>query len=272
VARIHPTAIVDKGAQLADDVEVGPHCVIEGEVRIGAGCVLREHAIIRRYTTIGERNLIDAFCVFGGEPQDLKFDPRTVSHLRIGNDNVFRESVTISRGSREANATVVGNKTYWMALAHAGHDATIHDQVILTNGAAVGGHAEVGQRAILSGHVTVHQFCWIGEGVMTQGQSGFSTHLPPFTMGANINKLVGLNTVGLRRNPEITDTDRKQIKEAFRLLYRSGLGGQGALEEMDARTDWGAPAARFREFLRRVLEAKPPYNRGLCQLRSGADP
>ncbi|MHC4983945.1 MAG: acyl-ACP--UDP-N-acetylglucosamine O-acyltransferase, partial [Planctomycetota bacterium] len=137
--KVHPTAIVHDDAKLADDVEVGPHCVIESDVEIATGCRLREHVIVRRYTTVGMRNLIDAFCVLGGEPQDLKFDPATVSYLRIGDDNVFREGVTISRATGEGNVTVVGNKTYWMALTHAGHNTIIEDEAILINGAAVGG-------------------------------------------------------------------------------------------------------------------------------------
>ena len=268
MARIHPTAIVHKGAKLADDVEVGPFCIIEDDVEIGAGCRLRENVIIRRHTTIGERNSIDPFCVFGGEPQDLKFKSDMVSYVRIGSNNVFREGVTISRATGDGNATVIGNRIYWMCHSHAGHNAVIEDEAILTNCCAVGGHATVGKRAILSGSVLVHQYCWIGEGVITQGNAGFSAHLPPFTIGTDINKVVGLNTVGLHRNPEITAADREQIKEAFRLVYRSGLPTAKSLAEMDARTDWGQPAKRFRDFIRRVLEAKPPYDRGLCQLRA----
>lgn len=270
MARIHPTAIVHEGARLADDVEVGPHCVIESDVQIGPGCRLREHVIVRRYTTIGRCNLIDAFAVLGGEPQDVKFDPTTVSYLRIGDENVFREGVTISRATGEGKATVVGNKTYWMALSHAGHNAVIEDKVILVNGAAVGGHATVGRGAILSVHVGVHQFCWIGEGAMTQGNSGYSAHLPPFTIGAAINRLVGLNTVGLQRNPEMTEKDRDEIKEAFRLIFRSKLTAARAVSELNARTDLGAPACRFRDFIRRALEAQPPYDRTLCRLRARA--
>ncbi|MHC4984297.1 MAG: hypothetical protein ACYTF6_14170, partial [Planctomycetota bacterium] len=142
------------------------------------------------------------------------------------------------------------------------------DEAILINGAAVGGHATVGRRAILSGHVMVHQFCWIGECVMTQGNAGFSTHLPPFTMGAGINKVIGLNTIGLRRNPEISAKDHEEIKQAFKLLYRSKLTPARAVEEMFAKPDLGAPARRFCEFIRRALEAKPPYNRGLSQVRA----
>ena len=270
MARIHPTAIIHDGATIADDVEIGPYCVVEPDVEIGAACRLREHVIIRRYTTIGQRNSFDAFCVIGGEPQDLKFKPETVSYVRIGDDNTFREGVTISRATGDGKATVVGSRNYWMALAHIGHNVTVEDDIILTNGVAIGGHVTIGRRVVISAHVGVHQFCWIGEGAMLQGNGAITTHVPPFTIIAGLNRLVGLNTVGLHRNPEIAQLDREQIKEAFKLVYRSGLTRKAALAEMDARTDWGSPAKKFRDFIRRALEAQPPYDRGLCQLRARA--
>lgn len=271
--KIHPTAVVHPDAKLGDDVEVGPYCVIESDVTLGAGCVLREHVVVRRYTTLGRGNFLDAGVVLGGAPQDLKFDPDTVSYLRVGDDNVFREFVTVSRATGRGKATVIGSRTYWMACAHAGHEAVVEDEVILVNGAGVGGHAAVGRRAILSAQVHVHQFTWIGEMVMARGHSGFSCHVPPFVLcGEGINHVLGLNAVGLRRAEEITDEDRRQIKQAFSVTYRSGLRREEALARMDAHTEWGAPAGRFRQFIRRVHEAAEPYNRGLCRLwkRSGA--
>jgi len=266
--RIHPTAIIQSSAELAEDVEVGPYCLIEADVSVGAGCLLRSHVVLRRYTSMGKGNVVDAGCVLGGEPQDLKFDPATVSYLRIGDGNIFREGVTISRATGGGNSTRVGSRTYWMAGAHAGHNATVEDGVILANGCAVGGHATVGAGAILSAHVGVHQFCWVGERVMSQGHAGVSTHVPPYVLiSGDINSVVGLNTVGLRRAPGFTDDDRRQIKEAFCLAYRAGLTTPKALERMDACTDWGAPAAHFRDFIRRVLAAPKPFNRGLCPLR-----
>ena len=267
--RIHPTALVHGGAQLADDVEIGPYCLVEADVSIGAGTVLRDHAVVRRHTTLGRGNFVDAFAVLGGEPQDLKFDPKTISYLRIGDDNIFREGVTISRATGEGQATVVGNKTYWMAGAHAGHNSVAEDQVILINQAAVAGHATIGRRAILSAHVVVHQFCWVGELVMIQGNGGLSMHAPPYVMIANINQVVGLNVVGLRRAPDISEPDRRQIREAFNLTYRRGLSRQAAIEAMDAHGEWGQAADKFRQFVRRVQAAEKPYNRGLCPLGSG---
>ena len=237
-------------------------------MEIGAGSRLSNHVAIRRYTTLGQNNLVDAFAVLGGCPQDYKFDPSSVTYLRIGDDNIFREGVTISRATGQGNATVVGNKTYWMANAHAGHNAVIEDEAILVNGCAVGGHASIGRKANLSAHSLVHQFCWVGEMTMLQGNAGTSTHVPPYVILAGINRIVGLNVVGLRRAEHLTGEDVHQIKEAFRLTYRSGLTSSKALEKMDECTDWGVAADKFRQFVRRVLTAEPPYDRPLCQLGS----
>jgi UDP-N-acetylglucosamine acyltransferase len=266
--KIHPTAIVDPSARLADDVEIGPSCIVEDDVQIGPGSVLRSHAIIRKHVTMGKGNLVDPFTVLGGEPQDLKFNPQTVSFLRIGDDNVFREGVTISRATGEGLSTVVGSRTYWMTGSHAGHNATIEDEVILINQSAVAGHATIGRRAILSAHVGIHQFCWVGEMVMSQGNSASGSHVPPYTIMAGVSEVIGLNSVGLRRAADITDKDRAEIKEAFRLTYRASLTPAKALVKMDAHSEWGAAAGKFRDFVRQVLDAKPPFKRPLCSLRS----
>lgn len=267
MARVHPTAIVDPAAELADDVEVGPYCIVEGDVKIGPGCRLRSHVVLRRYTTLGKGNFLDAFVSLGGEPQDYKFDPATVTYLRIGDNNIMREAVTISRATGKGNATVVGSGTYWMVGSHAGHNVVVGDRVVLVNSVGVAGHAEIGARAILSGHVLVHQYTWIGEMVMSQGNAATSMHVPPYCLFAGINQVAGLNTVGLQRAEQITAEDRKQIKEAFALTYRSGLSPAQALEKMDRCTDWGEAAGKFRRFVRRAMSAEPPYDRGLCRLR-----
>ncbi len=267
MASIHATAIVDPQAELAEDVEVGPYCVVEGDVKIGAGTVLRPHVIVRRYTTLGEGNFVDSFTVLGGEPQDLKFDPATVSSVRIGDFNRFREGVTIQRATGDGGETRVGNRTFWMATSHAGHNSEVHDEAVLVNGAMLGGHATLGRAAILSGNVGVHQFTWIGERVMSRGNAGASMHVPPYVLISDINRVVGLNAVGLRRAPDLSREDCRQIREAFNITYRSGLTPANALKRMDACGNWGEGAGKFREFVRRVIAAQPPYNRGLCPMR-----
>jgi len=265
--KVHSTAIVHPTAILSDDVEIGAYGVVEADVVIGPGTVLREHAILRRYTTIGRNNIVDSYAVLGGLPQDIKFNPGTTSYLRVGDDNVFREGVTISRATGEGEATIVGNRTYWMTAAHAGHNAVIEDDAILVNGSALAGHTVLGRGAMLSAHVVVHQFCWVGEGAMSQGNSATSMHIAPFTLFAGVNKVVSLNVVGIRRSKEVTERERRQIREAFDLTYRSSLNLSDALRAMNERTEWGPAAARFRDFVRRVVSAQPPYKRGLCPLR-----
>jgi UDP-N-acetylglucosamine acyltransferase len=264
MGKIHPTALVGSGATLADDVEVGPYAIVEADVTVGPGTILRPYAVVRRYTTLGAGNILDSGAVIGGDPQDLKFDPATESYVRIGDNNVFREGVTISRATGEGLATVVGNNTYWMANSHAGHNCEIHDNVILPNSAAIGGHCTIGAGTILSANGATHQFVWVGEKVMFQGGAMTTMHMPPYVTCAQVNNVVSLNTIGLRRSPEFSAEDRRQIKEAFVITYRRGLTPTEALAKMDECTDWGAAAGRFRDFVRKVLAAKPPFQRGLC--------
>ena len=264
MAKIHPAADVHPNAKLAEDVEVGAFAVIEDEVQIGDGSIIRSHAIIRRYTNMGSNNFVDSFAVLGGEPQDLKFDLSTLSYLEIGDSNTFREGVTISRATGEGEKTIVGNNTLWMSNSHAGHNSIIDDNVILVNGSLVAGHCTIGRGSILPANGAIHQFCWVGENAMFQGGTEVGMHIPPFVIVAGVNNVVALNIIGLKRRDDISPQDRQQIKEAFKITYRSGLPLKGVIEEMDKKTNWGLPAQSFREFVRRVSEASAPFNRGLC--------
>jgi UDP-N-acetylglucosamine acyltransferase len=257
---------VDPRAHLGDDVEVGPGCIIEPDVEIGAGTVLREYAIIRRYTTLGRGNYVDTGCVLGGLPQDLKFSPQTVTYLKIGDNNVFRERVTISRATKPGGATTVGSGTYWMESSHAGHDSAVHDGAILVNGSALAGHTVLERKATISAHTGIHQFCWVGEMSFGQGNSACTQHVPPFVMWAGRNQVIGLNVVGMRR-AGLSAQDRAEVKEAFSILYRRGLPMNKVLEVMDQCKDWAPAAASFRQFVRRVHQAARPFNRGLMRAR-----
>jgi len=267
-ARIHPTAIVDDGARLGEDVVIGPHVIVERDVVIGDRCELMVGAVVHRHTTLGAGNVVGPYCVLGGVPQDTKFDPDSATFLRIGSGNVFREYVTVSRATTPGGATVIGEGCYFMTQSHVGHDSTVADRVIMTNNAALAGHVELGAGAILSANASVHQFCWVGELVMMRGCSGASQHIPPFVTVRDINAVVGLNVVGLRRASDVTAEDRRQVQQAYRLLYRSGLTPTKALAEMDACDGWGGPASRFREFIRRVVSARGPNGRGLVRRRT----
>ena len=262
---IHPTAIVAETAQVGEDVRIGPYAIVEDDTRIGDGCRIHAAAILRRGTRLGRRNVVYAHAVLGGEPQDFKFDATQESRVEIGDDNVFREGVTINRGTGPGSATVIGDSNFFMTCSHVGHNSVVGSNCIMTNGSALAGHVELGDRAILSANVVIHQFCWVGEMVMSRGNAASAMHVPPYCMLGGVTELNGLNRIGLRRAPHLTDTDRSEIREAYKLLYRTGLPAAKALAEMDDRTDWGEPAGRFRDFVRRVLAAEPPYNRGLCK-------
>lgn len=265
--KINPTAQVHAGAKIAQDTEIGPWCVVEDNVTIGSGTVLRENVIVRQYTTMGVNNYVDAYSVLGGAPQDFKFQPSTKSFLQIGDGNVFREHVTINRATGEGNSTIIGNRNFWMTGCHAGHNAIVEDDSVMVNRSALGGYALLSSKAFLSAHVGVHQFCWVGTMAMSQANCITTSHVPPYCMFAGVNEIVGLNKVGLRRAQHISAEDRKQVKDAFSLLYRSCLTPRAALEKMDACTDWGAAADEFRKFIRKVINAKPPFNRSLSRFR-----
>ncbi|MCP4375267.1 MAG: acyl-ACP--UDP-N-acetylglucosamine O-acyltransferase [bacterium] len=266
MSKIHPTAIIDPSAELDSTAEIGPYCVIEGDVRIGADTVLHPHVVIRSHTEIGENNQIDSFSVMGGDPQDYGYKPETISYLKIGNNNIIREAVTMNRATGDGNTTVIGNNTMWMAGSHAGHNCVVADNVVCANGVALAGYSQIARKVILSGGAMVHQFTWIGEMVMTQGKAGISSHVPPYClMAAGINILIGLNSVGLRRAEHITKEDIRQIKEAFDITYRSGLSKMQILEKMDACSDWGEAADKFRDFIHKVVDAEKPFQRALCR-------
>jgi UDP-N-acetylglucosamine acyltransferase len=271
MATIHPTADIHPDAKIDKDVEVGANAIIEQDVVIGSGSIIRPYSIIGRYTSMGKNNYVDSFSVLGGEPQDLKFDKKTISHLEIGDNNTFREGVTISRATGEGEKTVVGDNTLWMSNSHAGHNSIVHDHVILVNGSLVAGHCTIGKGAILPANGAIHQFCWIGENAMFQGGAFASMHVPPFVVCSGHNNVVALNTVGLRRRTDLTVKDRQEVKEAFKITYKSGNSLKEALDEMRQRKEWGIAAKSFRDFIENVSQAEPPFNRGLCSHLSRSD-
>jgi UDP-N-acetylglucosamine acyltransferase len=177
---IHPTAIVDPSAQLGQHVEIGPYAVIESDVTLGDNCRISAHVVIRRYVTMGPNCRVHPGAVIGDTPQDLAFKETDPSYVRIGAGCVFREFVTIHRGTKPETATEIGNGCYFMACSHAAHNVRVGDNVILANGALLGGYAEIGERAFLSGNVAVHQFCRVGRLAMMGGNSATSKDVPPF--------------------------------------------------------------------------------------------
>jgi UDP-N-acetylglucosamine acyltransferase len=220
--RIHETAIVDPSARLGDDVVVGPYCIVGPDVEIGAGTELASHVRLDGPLTCGSGNRFFHGAAIGGTPQDLKYAGAR-SSVRIGNDNVFREFVTVNRATDENRETFIGDRNLLMAYVHVAHDCVIHDNVILANSVNLAGHVEIEDHAIVGGVTPVHQFVRIGCYAIVGGGSRVPKDMPPYLKAAgNPLRVVGPNTVGLERH-SFDPTVRKALKDAFRILYRSSL-------------------------------------------------
>ncbi len=246
---IHPTAIVSPDARIGENVQIGPYSIVEADVTVGDDCILENHVVIRRGTTLGRNNRVFDGAVLGGMPQHVHI-PERPGRLLVGDGNVFRENVTVHRALETEEATVLGNGNLLMVNAHVAHDCLLEDQVILTNNVMLGGHVKVGNRAFLSGGVAVHQFCQIGQLAMIGGQAHLPKDVPPFVTVDGLSSLVvGLNLIGLKRAGYDAEAI-KVLKQAYRVVYRSGLSWKEILERLEADFSDG-PAAAFGQFLSR---------------------
>ena len=261
--KIHSTAIVDRHAQLGNNVEIGPYTCVGAEVSLGDRSIVQSHAVLEGAVDLGSDNFIGPGTIIGTWPQDLSFDPKTKSSVRIGTRNVIREHVTIHRGTAEGSATSMGDDNYLMAGAHLGHNCSIANKVIIANNCLLGGYVQVEDGAFLGGGCVFHQHMRVGRMAIAQGRSAFGKDIPPFVIAAERNYVVGLNVIGLRR-AGFSPQDRDEIKTAFRLLYTSGLNVGQAIEK-SATMNVGSAA---REFFKFVANAK---ERGICPLKRGAD-
>jgi len=261
--KIHPTAIVDPGAQIGSDVEIGPFSIVGPQAMIGEETIVQSHVVIEGEVVVGTRNLIGHGAIIGAPPQDFSFLPERKTRVEIGNDNIIREYCTIHRGSPEGSTTKIGSNIFLMAGAHIGHNCFIGNNVIIANNCLLAGHVRVDEGAFLGGGSTFHQHMHIGRLVMVQGSSAFGKDLPPFVMAAERNAVFGINVLGLRR-ASFSPKDRDEIKAAFKLIYLSGLNITQALEKA-ATMKLGPPAREFMDF---VANAK---KRGICPLRRGGD-
>jgi len=257
--KIHQTAIVDSGARIGPNVEIGPFSVIGSQVTVENGSVIQSHVVVEGEVSIGAGNFIGHGAIIGAPPQDVSFSPDRKTRIQIGNENVIREYCTIHRGSAEGSATSIGDKNFLMASAHVGHNCVIGNNVTIANNCLLAGHVRVDDGAFLGGGSTFHQFMHIGRLVMVQGSSAFGKDIPPFVIAAERNSVFGLNVVGLRR-AGFSAQDRDEIKAAFKLLYSSGLNISQALERASVM-NFAAPA---REFFAFVANAK---KRGICPLK-----
>jgi UDP-N-acetylglucosamine acyltransferase len=243
---IHPLAVVSPHAELGTNVRIGPFCVVEAGVVLGDGCNLSGRATIKSGTVVGRDNLIMEGTVLGGMPQHLHM-PEHPGTTRIGDGNVFRENCTVHRALAAGNETRVGNRCLLMVGAHVAHDCVVEDGVVLTNGSMLGGHVTVGEKAYVGGGVGVHQFCRIGRLAMIGGCARIIQDVPPFTMiDGDTAMVVGLNKVGLRRAGFALD-DVKQLKQAYRVIYRNGLMWKEMLDALQTQFTHG-PAAEYLPF------------------------
>ncbi|MBI4327272.1 MAG: acyl-ACP--UDP-N-acetylglucosamine O-acyltransferase [Chloroflexi bacterium] len=217
---IHPSALIHPEADIDPTARIGPYCVIDRQVVLGAHCELGPQVHLTGHTVIGTHNRFHAGCVMGDAPQDLKYKGETTG-LRIGDHNIFREHVTVHRSNKSSEETVIGSHNFLMVNSHVGHNCRLGHHVILANGALLGGHVTVDDRAFISGNCLVHQFVRIGTLALMQGGAAVSKDLPPFTVAWGYNSICGLNTVGLRR-AGVTGEQRLELKRLYHALFRSG--------------------------------------------------
>ena len=227
--QIHPTAIVDPGAQIGAGSQIGPYCVIGPNVALGENCWLQHHVTLCGPMRAGARNKFYAYCSIGQQTQDLKYKGEP-TYLEIGDENTFREFVTVNRSTTAQGRTRIGSRGNFLAYSHIGHDCTVGDEVVFSNNGTLAGHVEVGDNAVMGGLTAVHQFCRIGRFAITGGCSKIVQDVPPFMIAdGNPAEIRGVNSVGLERKGYPLEKV-KPIKEAFRLLFRSKFNTGQAIE------------------------------------------
>jgi UDP-N-acetylglucosamine acyltransferase len=229
---IHPTAIIAPEAELGEGVVVGPFCIIDGPARIGPECVLKPHVLLCGAVTMGRGNTVFTGAVIGEQPQHVKYAGELTS-VEIGDHNIFRENVTIHRGTKATGKTIIGSHNFFMAGSHVAHDCVVGNDCILANNALVAGHCVLADNVFLSGNSAIHQFVRLGRLSLLSGCAGSSKDIPPFIMQRGYNLVVGVNVVGMRR----AGLNAKQIngvRRTYHLLFRLGLTLPIAMDQAQA--------------------------------------
>ncbi len=251
MALIHPTAIIEPGSRLADDVKVGAYSVIGPNVEIGEGTEIGPHVVIEGHTRIGRKNRIFQFSSLGGIPQDKKYAGEP-TRLEIGDNNLIRECCTFNIGTvQDEGVTRVGNNNWIMAYVHLAHDCQVGNGIVLANSVQLAGHVEVDDYAILGAYVGAHQFCKVGAHVMVGAGSLLFQDLPPYVMvGGNPATPHGINSEGLKRRGFSSPTIMA-IKRAYKTLYRSGLSLEQAVTEITTQSAEYPELKVFTDFIAR---------------------
>jgi UDP-N-acetylglucosamine acyltransferase len=246
---IHPTAIVDSQSKIENGCKVGPYAIIEEGAILGSNCQIEAHAIIKKGTILGKEVKVGHFAVIGGDPQHLSFDPSLKSKVQIGDYVRIGEGVTVHRSIYADGITKIGDQSYLMGYSHVGHDGCLENEVILANGALVGGHVSIGANTFIGGGAGIHQFARIGQGVMIGGLAEVSKDVPPNVTISGRNLACGLNLIGMKRRG-ISNNDTKALKHAYRSILMNGgnplIHAAHCLEETIISTS--ALAKEFVEF------------------------
>ena len=259
---IAPTAIVHPGARVDPEAVVGNYAIVEDDVAIGRATVLDPFVIVKRYTTLGDGNHVYSSAHLGTDPLDKRFRPEAASYLRIGNRNVLRENLTISRGTEPGSTTEVGDHNYVMTNVHIAHNCRIGSHNTICSNTLIAGYVEMEDHCFLSGGVVVHQFSRIGRLAMVGGNTRVNLDIPPFLMTSDFNVTArGLNLVGLRRHG-LSAEAIGALKRAYQILYRAGLPLEEALERIEREVDT-AEARQLGAFIR-------ASQRGICRERKPA--
>ena len=248
---VHPSAIVDAKARVAESAEIGPYCIVNEDVEVGAGTRLIAHVYVEGPTTIGQDNLFYPYSTVGIAPQDLKYQGER-AETRIGDRNKIREFVTIHRGTQGGGlVTSIGNGNLLMAYVHVAHDVRIADHVVLGNGVTLGGHAVVGEWAWLGAFTGVHQFCRLGRHCFVGGYSVVTQDVLPFSTTVSEREIhvFGANRTGLERR-DFARGAIEGLQTAFRLLTRAGLNTSQAVERIRADVAPSAEVDELLEFIR----------------------
>lgn len=254
--KIHPAAVVSPLAQIADDVKIGPYAVIGSGVSLGKGCVVNARVVIESGTIIGENNFIGSGAVLGAMPQDFAFRDEVKSKLLIGNRNMFREFVTIHRGTKDGSATIVGDDCCLMGGSHIGHNVLLGNRVIVGNNCLLAGYVEIGDGAVLETSSVFRQFVRVGSLARVQSGARIFKDTPPYLLAFGNSMVSGTNDSGLRA-AGWPDEALLEIRRAFALAYRSRLNVSQALQKAK-ETDWSPASSAFFDF---ILSSK----RGACR-------
>lgn len=256
ILKIHPTALVSSSARLGENVEIGAFAIIEDHVFVGDNCTIQAHSILTNRVSLGARNFVGYGSVIGAAPQDFAHNSSISSEVVIGDDNTFREYVTIHRGTTEGSATRVGDGNFLMTGVHLGHNVSIGDRNVMANNCLLAGHVQVGSDVVFGGGAVFHQFLRVGNMVMIRGGTAWSKDVPPYTVGAVINNVCGVNSLGMRRKG-LAPAARTDVRRAYNLLYRSGLNVTQAIEQ-GRETKWSPEGGTFMRFVAQRSR------RGLC--------